>query len=328
MNVEDWRHVRPAELAPCYVDEIRRWREGLAWDFAASIDQIEQGRRDGRVGGYVARDATGVIQGWTYFVVNQRTLQIGAMAAQTVEQLRALLDRVLRSPEADAAQDITCFVYPRTAGLSSALERRRFSVVDFCYMTADAALLARQAGRAGSGELELRPWSLTPGPAAVRLLARAYAGEPVARWFAPHGRLDEWAHYVGQLLHTTACGTFLPEASFALNGDHAEPVGLILTTQLSGAMAHVAQVVADPDVRRQGIATRLVGAAARAALGIGCEACSLLVAEDNASAKALYASLGFVERGRFVSARRAPLRRVLGGQGPLIRVASPRSKAS
>lgn len=321
--------MRPAELAPCYADEVRRWREDLQWDFASSIDQIEAGRRDGRVGGYVARDASGAIQGWTYFVVNQRTLQIGAITAQTVEQLRALLDRVLRSPEADAAQDLTCFVYPRTAGLSSALERRRFTLLDFCYMTADAAALARRAGSGDASDSELRPWSLTPGPAAVRLMARAYAGEPVARWFAPHGRLDEWAHYVGQLLHTTACGTFLPEASFALDGDAGEPAGLVLTTQLSGTMAHVAQVVSDPEVRRRGIATRLVAAAARAVLGIGCEACSLLVADDNAPAKALYASLGFVERGRFVSARRAPLRRVLGGHAALLRgAATPRSKAS
>lgn len=326
MTFEDWRNARPSDLAPCYAEEIRRWREDLQWDFASSIEQIERGRRDGRVGGFVARDEQGAVRGWTYFVVNQRTLQIGALAAQGVEQLRGLLDRILRAPEAEAAQDIACFVYPQTPGLLSALERRRFSVVDFCYLTADAAELAALGQNTA---VPVEAWSAAAGPTAVRLLARAYAGAPVARWFAPHGRLDEWAQYVGQLMHTPSCGTFLPEASFGAAVGPDRLAGVVLTTQLSGSMAHIAQLVVDPDARGRGLGRSLVVAAARAALAIGCQSCSLLVADDNAPARALYASLGFVEQGRFLSARRAPLRRTLSVARPAAQTsASPRAKAS
>lgn len=307
MTFEDWRNSRPADLASCYAEEVRRWRDDLQWDFTSSIEQIEKGRREGRVGGFVARDDDGAVRGWAYFVVNQRTLQIGALSAQSVEQVRGLLDHILRAPEAEAAQDIACFVYPQTAGLLSALERRRFAIVDFCYLTAGTTQLSEQT-HAADGCVE--PFRAVPGPTAVRLLARSYAGVPVARWFAPHGRLEEWAQYVGQLMHTSSCGIFLPEASFGLTHDH-QLTGLVLTTQLSGTMAHVAQVAVDPLSRGQGHGRRLVVAAARAARGVGCESVSLLVADDNEPAKRLYASLGFVERGRFLSARRSPLRRTL-----------------
>jgi len=42
---------------------------------------------------------------------------------------------------------------------------------------------------------------------------------------------------VGQLMHTPSCGIFLPEASFGLTHDQ-QLTGLVLTTQLSGTMAH------------------------------------------------------------------------------------------
>ncbi len=326
MTFEDWRNTRPADLAPCYAEEVRRWRDDLQWDYSASIEQIEKGRREGRVGGFLARDNAGAVRGWAYFVVTQRTLQIGALSAQSVEQLRGLLDCILRAPEAEVAQDIACFVYPHTAGLLSALERRRFAVVDFCYLTAEAARLAAHPHEAASA---LEPLRAVPGPTAVRLLARSYAGVPVAKWFAPHGRLEEWAQYVGQLMHTPSCGIFLPEASFGLTHDQ-QLTGLVLTTQLSGTMAHVAQVAVDPTGRRHGHGKRLVVAAARAALGIGCQSVSLLVADDNEPAKRLYSSLGFVERGRFVSARRSPLRRTLRVERavPIEAQAPPRAKAS
>lgn len=312
MTFEDWRNARPSDLTPCYAEEVRRWHEDLEWDFASSAAIVEQGRRGGRVGGYLVRGEDGTVRGWTYFVVHQRTLQIGTLVAQTVEQLRGLLDCVLRAPEAESVQDIACFVYPYSAGLVSALERRRFALLDFCYLAADGTALAE---RHPQTDPLIRPWRAVPGPSAVRLLARGYAGQPVARWFAPHGRLDEWAHYVGQLMHTPSCGTFLPEASFACVSESGQLAGLVLTTQLSGTMAHIAQLVVDPDQRGQGIGTRLVAAAARAARGIGCQACSLLVADDNGPAKALYEGLGFQERGRFVSARRSPLRRAIAVSG-------------
>jgi GNAT superfamily N-acetyltransferase len=323
VTFEDWRNTRPADLAPCYAEEVRRWRDDLQWDFSSSIEQIEKGRREGRVGGFLVRDDDGAVRGWAYFVVNQRTLQIGALAAQSVEQLRGLLDHILRAPEAEGAQDIACFVYPQTAGLLSALERRRFAVVDFCYLTADATRLAEQP-HGGDGVVE--PFRAVPGPTAVRLLARSYAGVPVGRWFAPHGRLEEWAQYVGQLMHTPSCGIFLPEASFGLTHDQ-QLTGLVLTTQLSGTMAHVAQVAVDPDARGRGHGKGLVVAAARAARGIGCQSVSLLVADDNEPAKRLYASLGFVERGRFVSARRSPLRRTLSVERTAASDGIPSSRA-
>jgi len=147
---------------------------------------------------------------------------------------------------------------------------------------------------------------------AVRLLARAYAGESTARCFAPNARLDEWAQYLGQTLSTPGVGRFLPDASFIAK-DNVAAQGQVVTTEIARGVAHVAQVAVDPGARRQGLARRLVLAAGAAAAGQDAKRVTLIVSEDNASARGLYASLGFVPRGEFIFGHRGPVPRHVGG---------------
>jgi ribosomal protein S18 acetylase RimI-like enzyme len=150
------------------------------------------------------------------------------------------------------------------------------------------------------------------GPDLVRLFSRGYAGVAGARCFAPHGRLDEWAQYLGQLTRGAALGQFLPAASMIVPGAAAGQVlGASLVTGLSARTIHLAQIVVDPAARRQRLASRMLDAMLSWGVNHDRAAATLLVSEENAQARALYDARGFVQIGYFLQAERALGRRVL-----------------
>lgn len=90
---------------------------------------------------------------------------------------------------------------------------------------------------------------------------------------------------IGSLLETP--GTFVV----------AEDQGFILARALAGEAEIITLAVA-PAARRQGMARRLVEAAAVRAMALAAEALFLEVADDNVAALALYRGLGFEVVGR------------------------------
>ena len=85
-----------------------------------------------------------------------------------------------------------------------------------------------------------------------------------------------------------------------------------MTTTLQRDTAHIAQLVVDPAYRRQGFARALVDDASRRAGAAGCWRVTLLVAEDNTSARDLYAALGFEPVASFLYATRQAPNRLRG----------------
>jgi ribosomal protein S18 acetylase RimI-like enzyme len=310
MIFEDWRDVDAGDLEPLYAAECERYRALLGWDLGPSRRIIEEARQAGRLPGLALRAPNGRIVGWAFFVVHDGMLQIGGLVAQSAAQLRRMIDHILQAPEAAFARGLSAFVFPVSASLQSALERQRFSVEQHPYLS-----------RAIAGDSATEPQGLVPefrrrrlmevDPAdVIRLTAHAYAGLPEARCFAADGRLDQWAHYLGQLLATPACGRYLPEASFAIEArESRRVVGAVVTTAISTDTAHIAQIVVSPDCRRSGLARELVGAVLAAAGEAGYSRLSLIVAERNAPARHLYARLGFSETASFIFASRAALTR-------------------
>lgn len=82
--------------------------------------------------------------------------------------------------------------------------------------------------------------------------------------------------------------------------DDGTPRGLVSLIREPGSPEqdrHVQQMWVAPEVRRQGVAWRLLDAVVRAAAQDGAETVSLWVVEDNASAVDLYVRAGFVRTG-------------------------------
>lgn len=314
MNFTDWRDVDAAQIAPLYEAETRRWREGLGWELAASWAIVESGRRAGRVPGIVAHASDGQVAGWTFFILHENILQVGGVVASKASVTRALLERAMQSHEARLARGFSAFLYPASSSLPSALIRQRFAVGPHPYMVKPLVDHVDE-DRVGftPGELEafrMRPLDEVDPADVVRLLARAYAGLPEAKCFAPDARLEQWAHYVGQLLATPAIGHYLPAASLAVERQGSRQLqAAVITTALSPETAHIAQIVVDPSCRRSGLARRLVAGACHHAHQLGHARMSLLVSGANEPAQRLYAALGFTETTRFIYASRTAIAR-------------------
>lgn len=307
MRIDDWRNLPPAAMLPVYETERARWANGLQWDLGPSLQILERARTDGSLPGLVVRGPGQSIVGWTYFLLQHGVLQIGALHARTADGVRLLLDAIFKTPEASLAHEVLLFVYPDSPACESALQRRRFAVTRYWYLR---RTLDRSCTR--PADADLRAMAEADGPDLVRLFARAYAGTAGARCFAPHGRLEEWAQYLGQLTRGAALGEFLPEASMVAPGAAAAAVcGASVVTGLSQHTIHLAQLAVDPASRRQGLAGRMLDATLSWGLHHDRAVATLLVSEQNSAARALYDTRGFVPIGYFLQAERPLGRRVL-----------------
>ncbi|HEY3380282.1 MAG TPA: GNAT family N-acetyltransferase [Vicinamibacterales bacterium] len=311
MIFEDWRDTDAAEFERLYEAECERYRTQLSWDLAPSCVIVEEARRAGRLPGLVVRNTEGRAVGWTYFVVHEGTLQLGTLVADSAARLRELLDRVMQSPEARFARSLSSFLFPISPSLLSAFERQRFVVERHPYLSSPLVAASGALSPGGLGpEFRLQPLMDVDPADVVRLTARSYAGLAEARCFAPDGRLDQWAHYLGQLLATPACGSYLPQASFAIERrESRQVVGAVITTAVAPETAHIAQIVVDPSIRRAGLARELLGSVADTVRAMGYLRLTLIVSDRNGPARQLYAKLGFSETASFFFASRPALSR-------------------
>jgi len=302
---EDWRDADAVTIEALYAAERARWQEDLAWDSGLAWATVEAGRQRGTVCGWILRDGAGRVHGWTYYLLFEGELQIGALTAERAVDIRDLLDHVIDSPEASLASTISCFVYPAQPSLLSALRRRRFSVRQSRYLTRTITEADSAPSVVTPPAVRLRSYRAADLFPAVRLMSGAYEGSSGAVCFAPHGRLDEWVKYTRQLIEAQPCGRFLPDASFAAeDADSGRLLGLVLTTAVSPGVAHIAQLVVDHRSARRGVGRTLLSRAFGVAQATGHSAVTLMVDEGNVAAGALYASLGFTQTSAFVSARR------------------------
>ncbi len=316
MRVEDWRHLPPALVAPLYEAEMLRWRLSLDWDLSPTVEQLERARAAGSLPGYVLRGPGQSIVGWTYFVVQDGSLQIGSLLARSSDGLRQLLDAVLKSPEAGVARDVMLFAFPEGEACASALVRRRFDVTRYWYLRRSLDLQLGAAA-ADAVDVTLRPVTPGDGPDAVRLLARAYDGQESARCFAPTGRIEEWARYFAQMTRGNALGQFEREASLVAHGTGGRLHAVSVATAVSASTLHLAQLAVDPDVQGRGLGGQVLDAAIQWGQANGRRLMTLLVNDDNKAARALYDSRGFLPTGYFLYARRAALRRTFPLAAPV-----------
>jgi ribosomal protein S18 acetylase RimI-like enzyme len=91
-----------------------------------------------------------------------------------------------------------------------------------------------------------------------------------------------------------------PEATGLLQRGGVQ--GVALVTSLAPETAHLAQLAVRRGDRGGGLGRRLVCDVIRRAARAGKRSLTLLVGESNVEARRLYASLGFTQRGRFLSA--------------------------
>lgn len=298
MTVRDWRRLPRTEVEPWYRAEQAWWSETLAWDTSPNWTIVEQARTAGTLPGFVLYEGAQAC-GWSFYLVHRSTLQVGGLTAPTRAAGAELLDAILASPEASGAQGAMVFVPVSQGWLAEILTERGFAVRPFRY-------LARTLDGLAGVPPAAQPTVAARFTELATLLSHAYPGADPARPFAPRGTWDEWVDYTTQLVKQIGCGVLVPECCVLEAGPTGVPglLGAVLTTQLSAHTGHLAQVAVDPAFQRHGIGARMVRTALARLRGHGHTQATLLVADDNLSAAGMYARLGFVETGRFLSAWR------------------------
>jgi ribosomal protein S18 acetylase RimI-like enzyme len=302
----DWRDALPEEVARLYALERARWVTDLAWDPSELFVTVEQGRLAGHVAGWIACDRERVT-GWTFYILHDNVLQIGALVGERPSVIRRLLDAVLASPEAVVARSLSCFVYPNGRGTASALERQRFALRESLYLTRDIVPSADSA----PANARVRGWTSGDFAGAVRVLSAAYHGVPGAECFAADQSREQWARYTWQILRTPGCGRFDAGLSRVVCAAGSQTPGAVaLVTWIGPAAAHVAQIAVAPELRRQGIGRILMESVMDACARAGATTLTLMVDGANVPAIALYERLGFARRSGMLYGQRAARNRV------------------
>lgn len=121
------------------------------------------------------------------------------------------------------------------------------------------------------------------------------APERAGELAALHGKLfeDRWDESAIKSLLEHPASTSL----IAVAGDPKTIKGFVIA-QLAADEAEIVSIGVAPDWQRAGLGKRLIEGLIRASKNGGANKIFLEVADDNAAARALYASLGFKETGR------------------------------
>jgi ribosomal protein S18 acetylase RimI-like enzyme len=295
MKLRDWRDADPAALRGCYDAERQYWDAALAWDTTATWLAVEQARVTWGLPGLVVTGDDGRADGWAFYLPDGDIVSIGGMTAASTTATALMLDAILEASRTQHAA-VSCFLPERAAGLGAALRERGFTLEPYLYL---ACPLARVSTPALRGD----DWSPADVPAAADLLRAAYPGDSGVH-FAPHGTRAEWLRYVTNLVEQTGCGALQPSLTRVVRGERRLQA-LALITSLGPRTAHLAQLAVDPGCRRQRLAATLISEGMARAGERGFEQMTLLVAESNVAAAALYRELGFTPRASFVAARLA-----------------------
>ena len=296
MTLLDWRELPAAAVAALLDAERRWWRSHLDWDLTPALADIESARQTGRLPGLVVVDDARRPVAWAFFTGEGDQVQVGVLDATDACAGRLLASAVVEAADAVGAKVITGLIRPGVMGVADRLAELGFALEPYGYFD-----VSTRDSRSFAGDVRL--FTAADRTLVPDLLARAYAGSPEVRPFAPRGTEIEWARYATQILDTPGCGLFQARASVVAGSRRLE--GAALITAIGEATAHLAQVAVDPAARRHGLGRQLVESAAAAARARGFTRLTLIVAAGNARALRLYDQLGFRPTASFLAAVRS-----------------------
>lgn len=310
MRAHDWRAATPDLTSGLFAAEAARWRERLAWDTEPVWARVEAARRAGALPGLLVSDDAGRVHGWSFHLVHEDVLQIGALVADSPQATAAWLRGLAATPEAATAARCLCFGWFDAPGLDAALRAAGLQVQPYAYLHCDLhdrddSICAKSAGDlVGRPDRSCltRPWRAADATGVAALLAEAYPGADETRPFAPSGTPAAWRAYLGQLVDADATGAFEAALSLVAEGSGGAIDAVALVTRLAPRTAHLVQIAVRPGRHRRGLGRTLLAQARHGARAAGCDVLTLLVAERNAAARALYARSGFTDRATFLSA--------------------------
>jgi ribosomal protein S18 acetylase RimI-like enzyme len=307
MEILDLRHFSAADLRALLEEETAVWGNLLAWDYAQSAEMILRYMEAKILPGYAAIER-GNIFGYSFFVYEQSKGVIGDLfvrdGGRTLNRLEVeerllthVIETLQQSPGIHRVE--AQLLVHETGEVSRPFLAQGFSRHPRVFMTFEMSENPETAPPLVP-EFELRPWSEEQYQSAAALITAAYRGHVDSDINDQYRTLTGSLRFLNNIVRFPGCGTFDPQASFAIFQRRTRTlVGLILCSQVRADVGHITQVCILPEYRSAGLGLVLLAATTKSLREREFNAISLTVTEANDRAIALYKRIGFQSRRVF-----------------------------
>jgi ribosomal protein S18 acetylase RimI-like enzyme len=307
MEILDLRHFSAADLRALLEEETAVWGNLLAWDYAQSAEMILRYMEAKILPGYAAIER-GNIFGYSFFVYEQSKGVIGDLfvrdGGRTLNRLEVeerllthVIETLQQSPGIHRVE--AQLLVHETGAVSRPFLAQGFSRHPRVFMTFEMSENPETAPPLVP-EFELRPWSEEQYQSAAALITAAYRGHVDSDINDQYRTLTGSLRFLNNIVRFPGCGTFDPQASFAIFQRRTRTlVGLILCSQVRADVGHITQVCILPEYRSAGLGLVLLAATTKSLREREFNAISLTVTEANDRAIALYKRIGFQSRRVF-----------------------------
>ena len=299
MRTRPLAEVSARDIRALLDEESEHWADELLWDYGDVSSAVASGVERRALTGFLLQDG-GRCVGYCYYMLDAGRAIVGSLYAaagfrgQGLEEglLEAVIAQAQGHPHNDRVECQTLFSTAPAA--DSRFCRAGFESRTRHYLVRplDEPLEVPRHG------FRLRAVRRDDLAVAARIVHASHQGSLDAALNLTYASPAYCRGFVETLALRAGCGRFDPEASF-LAEDGGSPVGVILSSHLSGSNGHVCQVSVAPDAQGAGLGSVLMASALAAFRRQGLATASLSVTFDNTRAYALYRKLGFRLRKEF-----------------------------
>lgn len=310
----DLRHFSAQHLRPLLDEESALWSSRLRWDYRNSASLVLQYVESHLLTGYVAVDQ-GRVCGYIFCVYENHKAVIGDVFASRNggddESARAielqLIDRLLETLQHTpglSRVEAQLLLHPHGL-LDQPFEQADFRPYSRLFMELDlrqleSASWLRPEPMKWAGGGIYRKWIASDFDLVPQVITAAYAGHIDSEINDQYLSESGAQRFLHNIVRFPGCGIFEPQASWVLaDPDGRRIYALLLCSRVSAGVGHVTQICVLPEFQDRGAGRTLMQLCAASLQTRDCEAVTLTVTEQNASAVHLYRQLGYRVQHRF-----------------------------
>ena len=304
MEILDLRQLRSRDLEPLLEEEKTLWQRSLHWDYSSTAAMVRRFVDAQALSGYAAVEG-GQAVGFSFFVYEEDKALIGdlfvsdaagngtaavRLATHVIETLQAtpgirrIEAQLMNSSDPPVRQ---CFLSRHFQTY-----RRKFLILPAREFPASVPW--------NLPDLEVCVWQPRWFPLAGRLIMRAYRGHVDSAITDQYRSRAGASRFLENVIHYPGCGVFSADCSFlAVERRTGLLSGMVLTSAVQPAVAHITQLCVDPEWQGRGVGRSLILRALEELRGHGFEAVTLTVTASNCRALSLYEKLRFAALKEF-----------------------------
>ncbi len=304
IEILDLRHFSARQLRPLLTEQAALWQRRLRWDYRAATDILLNYLDQRILPGFVAT-ARGKVTGYTFCVYEGTKAVIGdlftthtnpAPLAVNHTLIRHLLETLLHSP--DIARIESQLLLFDAGILPPAFPS--FTPYPRLFLELDLPPNRPATPPTFPPSIELLRWSPTLYNSAGDLIHAAYQSHVDAQINDQYRTLAGSLRFLHNVIRFPGCGTFDPEASWALRSTATGKLAaLLLVSRVAPDTAHITQLCVDPAYRGAHLGPNLLQLCLNHLPARRYNALTLTVTEANTQAVNLYRRAGFQLRHRF-----------------------------